>query len=125
LEKIERLTPRYFCTSGAESELKILLTDDEFKFAQETWDLTKTELENTALSHMPRNLADIKPEELPRSNLDRFVFFRVVKDCPNVVLNEGSADEDVAEADLRADTLHLTQYRPINHLVKNGSIQLI
>ena len=121
LEKIERFAPWYFTSTGLENDFRRLLTPDEFNFAKSVWDLTKQDLETSALQHMPRIFRDIKADMLPKPNVNRFVFFRANDGCPDVLLDP----EDDEPIRLEKDSLHLTRYGPIGGLLKTGRVQLI
>jgi hypothetical protein len=121
LEKIERFSPFYFTSPGMENELRGLLTAEEFNFAKSVWDLTKQEVTASALDHLPRIFREIKPDMLPKPNLNRFVFFRANQGCPDVLLDP----EDDEPTMLEENSLHLTRYGPIGGLLKTGRVQLI
>ncbi|CAG0919838.1 unnamed protein product [Notodromas monacha] len=121
LEKIERFSPAYFLDPVSESSFAQLLTQNEFTFARNVWNLTKQELESSALAHMPAIVSKLKKTMFPSPNLNRFVFFRVNEDCPDVLL-----DQDADQAtQLEKGSLHLTRYAPVSALVAAGKLQLI
>eukprot|EP00118_Oscarella_pearsei_P008299 m.41938 g.41938 ORF g.41938 m.41938 type:complete len:209 (+) comp33304_c0_seq1:224-850(+) len=137
IERIRFVTASYLRTrlKKIETHYAILLDEEEGRSAEEPSRLSPEELAYAkqysesveahfnvlALQGMPSNLRTFDREKMAvRSNLDSYVFFRVLKRCDQV-----AAEEDEVPVDLERNTQHIMRYRPVALYLANDSISLL
>ncbi|XP_076363056.1 DNA replication complex GINS protein Sld5 isoform X1 [Tachypleus tridentatus] len=128
LEKIERFGAYFLSLESQEEAENIeLMSPEEKLFAQQYVGNIEGYLHDTILQHMPPNMEHFQLATVgSKPNLDSYVFFKVLKDTPNLVVEEGASETRESDIiDLEAGSQHIIRYRPIYRLLQNGTIKLI
>ncbi|CAL1530968.1 unnamed protein product [Lymnaea stagnalis] len=103
-----------------------LLSDAELEFAKAYHNSVMAHLKNTALDHMPPNVASMNVQEtavLP--NLDSYVFLKVNDRTENVLVEEETVDVGEEIMDFEKGDQHIMRYKPVASLIESGAVSLI
>ncbi|KAK2707415.1 hypothetical protein QYM36_015195 [Artemia franciscana] len=102
-----------------------LVTPEEAKFLQDYISTTKEHFDVLALRRFPPNISTLKPSEVNVSfQMGQSVFIRVLKDSPNVLVEDPGSSMDI-DVELREGSRHLLPYKHIADLVKSRNVALL
>ncbi|BFY97445.1 hypothetical protein BsWGS_00485 [Bradybaena similaris] len=103
-----------------------LLSDAELEFAKGFNSSVVSHLTNTALRHMPANVASLNSKETAVVPLvDSYVFLKVNETTENVLIEEETVDAGEEIMDLLRGDQHIMRYKPVAALVESGAVSLI
>ncbi|EDO26653.1 predicted protein, partial [Nematostella vectensis] len=97
------------------------LSPEELQYAKEYADNMESLFKSLVLQHMPPNMQSIdRKKSVPRPNLDSYVFFKVLEDQEQVMI-----DPEEQPIDLEKGAQHIMRYSAVAPLLANGSIALL
>nr|BAG61247.1 unnamed protein product [Homo sapiens] len=73
----------------------------------------------------PQQLLAVSPHEVPKPDLDSYVFLRVRERQENILVEPDTDEQRDYVIDLEKGSQHLIRYKTIAPLVASGAVQLI
>jgi len=119
LKKIENNVVHILEEEGKGDTTK--LSAEELVYAKSFSKNMQSHLNTLALDQMPANMQTLdQKKQIPRPNLDDYVFIKVLEKQDQVVL-----DPEEDPYDLEATSQHIVRFKPIAPFVETGSICLL
>lgn len=128
LLKIERFT-HFLLEKQAELDdtTKALMTPQELEYAKQYGKSIESHFDKLALKHIEHaRLREFEPSKMSVSpNLNAYVFLKVLKDSPGVLISDSTGESAEEEVDLEVGGQHLMMYSTVSSLLKSGDVELL